>query len=177
MFITQSKFEGKATLHSWNSNVRNASDALFGIEIALKNSTSQRRSSFEQNPAHQKAAPNPSRIQGKYIGVAFGVGVPDNFEIKLRYAGGSRFTGKAKVRNSSDPNLFINTSLSGRVVDGSLLLTQTEVINGNLPPGTAPCLREGRLKITVSKGKILLRGPWKSDNPGCGFSKIRLQKQ
>jgi hypothetical protein len=179
MSIAQPKFESEVALHSWNSNVRGTSDALFGMEVALKNSMRHRRSSFEKNSvySHQKASLRPSRLQGKYTGVAFGVGVPDNLKIRLKYTGGSRFTGQAEARNSSDSRLFSNTSLSGRVVDGALLLTQTGVINANLPPGSTPCLRGGRLKIRISRSEVTLRGSWTSDNSDCGFSRIRLRKQ
>ncbi len=179
MLITQSKFEGKAALYPRNLDVRGTSDTFFSHESVLKNSISHKRSSFDQNSvySYQNASLKPSRLQGKYIGVAFGVGVPDNFKIRLKYMGGSRFIGQAQARNSSNSSLFVNTYLTSKIVDGALLLKQTRVIDDNLPPGSTPCLREGRLKIKISGGKVILLGPWKSDDPDCGFSKIRLKKQ
>jgi hypothetical protein len=119
---------------------------------------------------------NLARIEGKYAGIAFGVGVPDNYQITLRYIGGAKFVGKAEARNSSNSSLFVNTSLQGRVVEGSLLLKQARVIRDNLPTGFFPCLRAGQLNISIEKKKLALSGPWISKSASCGSSQIRLQK-
>lgn len=139
-------------------------------ETPLFSSLSARHSAFDRSTAK----PN---LQGLWQGQAFGVGTPDNFKIRLKSQGGSKFTGRAEARNSANPGLFLVTALQGKIVDGALLLKQTRILQDNFPPNLSPCLRSGRLSISVVKGKISLQGPWLSNQPGCGASRIRLRKQ
>ncbi|MCU0526565.1 MAG: hypothetical protein MUF72_17275 [Elainella sp. Prado103] len=135
------------------------------------------RGILSSHSALNRTTAKPSRLQGLWKGQAFGVGVPDHFVVRLKYQGGVKFTGKAEARNSANPSLFLVTSLQGKIVDGALLLKQTGVLNDNFPPNLSPCLRAGRLKISIVQGQISLQGPWQSNQLNCGDSRIRLRKQ
>jgi hypothetical protein len=95
----------------------------------------------------------------------------------LRRTGASKLSGTSLIYdlNSSDPFFYGIMELSGRVINGSFLFKETRIIEQNPPPGLNWCLKGGRLKISGSKGKALLRGSWSASN--CGSGKIKLQKQ
>jgi hypothetical protein len=65
--------------------------------------------------------------------------------------------------------------LRGRVVNGALLFKEIRITDQNPPLGSRWCIKGGRLRISVSNGRVFLRGPW--SDPGCNSGQIRLQKQ
>jgi len=176
--IAKARFGDKVVSCSCFSNTRAASTSLSDPELELKNSVGLGRSSFDiaSNTRQQKKLPDPRRFQGNWTGIITGIGTPSySYEMNLRRRGSSVFVGTSVITDLNNSSIFGVMPLRGRVVNGALLFKEIRITDQNPPLGSRWCIKGGRLRISVSNGRVFLRGPW--SDPGCNSGQIRLQKQ
>ncbi len=177
MMTAKVRFENKVSSCSCFSNTRQASTPLSAPELELKTSVSLGRSSSSavSNTRQQPRSLNPARFRGNWAGFLTQPGRTWDYEMSLRRIGTSRFTGTSVITDLNNPSVFGVMSLRGRVVNGALLFKEIRITDQNPPPGSRWCIKGGRLQISVSNGRVFLRGPW--SDPGCNSGQIRLKRK
>ena len=158
--------------------------SLSDSKLGLKASVRPRLSSSDaaSNTLQQKKSRSPSRFRGVWAGFItqpnFYAPYPDwswGYKMVLNSTGGPNFTGASMIYSQFSSSLYGIMSLRGRVVDGALLFREIQITEQYPIPGYPWYLKNGLLKVSVSNGRPVLRGPWSDLNGGSG--QVRLQKQ
>jgi hypothetical protein len=184
MTISKVKFGDKVASSSRFLDRSKALTPLSNAKLGLKASVSPRLRSSDaaSHTLQPKNSLGLSRFRGVWAGFLtqpdFSSAYPDwawGYKMALNSTGGKNFAGKSMIYSPLSSSLYGIMSLRGRVVDGSLLFKEIQIIEQYPIPGYDWCLKGGLLKVSVSNSRLVLRGPWSSFN--CGSGRIQLQKQ